>query len=284
MITSHSEVESFLTCSRQHFYGYGLRLTGKTISDALYKGNIGHAALEAYYRAHKAGLSEDDCQMAAYEAIDIEGAKYEVYDKPSLDLDVINLLVDYFKNYSDFHKTIEVLEVELELTVQVTDDYAIPMKCDLIYRRYGKTIAEDHKFSYDFYNPDVMDINPQLPKYFGALKLAGYTEINSVGYNEVRTRSTKDNKINPSEKFRRTPVQLTAHRVKTTMREQIRAAKKIAALRSLPLDDWEDEVLRIANANVCKSCPFKTLCANDLNGYPRDNVIEYGYKVKEKRR
>ena len=216
-------------------------------------------------------------------AASVEGDKYEVFDRSVADIEVIELLGQYFTHYEQFHTEIEVLEVELEETVQITTTYSMPIKVDLIYRRLAKVIAEDHKFSWDFLNPEVMDINPQLPKYFSALHSLGYDEVNSIGYNEVRTRTTKENTADPSLKFRRTPVALSAARVKRTMQEQFRAARRIAAVKEQSLETWEDNTLRVANTVICKTCVFKELCASDLNGYPRDVLLSSMYKKREER-
>jgi hypothetical protein len=236
--------------------------------------------LATYYSLKKGGIEHDECVKQAFQTIIDNAQTMVAYNAEVTRIKLVQLLIDYFELYRDCDW--EILEVEKEFKVEVSDDLTMPVVVDLIVRVPGKGIhVVDHKFSYDLYNPDVMDINPQLPKYVAALRLSGIAVQGAI-YNEIRYREFKDPKP-PSQLMRRTPITLTSKRVTTTVAEQIKAAKRIDYLRSLPQEEWEDKILRVANSNVCKSCPFTNICINDLNGYPRQALLEHGYKKRVRR-
>lgn len=279
--TSHSEVESFLLCERRHYYSYGLEIQSLKQSEALLRGIIGHEALANYYRAIKAGESKEDAARTAYRTVTDVADGYDAYDMDKVVVNLLMLLKQYFKTYAD--DDFEVIDVEKEYKVPVGDDFYIIMYVDLILRIPGQGIVFwDHKFSYNFFNPDSIDLLPQLPKYLGVARMAGEA-INGVGYNELRYFETKENKADSSKKFKRTQVQLTTERVVRTMREQVMAARQIRTFKDGSIEDWEQNVLRVANDKVCSMCPFKQICAVDLNGQDNTLVLEYNYKKKERR-
>jgi hypothetical protein len=276
--TSHSEVESYLKCERNHYYGYGLKLKGKRISDALARGIAGHAALAAYYGYLKTGTDLKEAKSLAFQSIYQTFTDMEVYDRAALQLEVCMLIDDYITNYGDRDLTLEVLEVEKEFQIPVGDNFFIKMIVDMIVRMpNGAGIAVwDHKFVYDFYAPDTEDLNPQLPKYLGALRSEGWN-VTKAYYNEVRYRKTSGTVSDPSSKFKLTPVDISTERVIRTFQEQIIAARRIRALRSLPIDVWEQRVLRVANQMTCRSCSFKDICIEDLNGISNVLSLEFNY-------
>src|SRR6478735_3607808 len=75
---SHSEVASYLTCRRQHHYGYVMELKPKRTADALALGSAGHKVLEAFYKKiievggttnrRQQRRAFDEALSAAYEA------------------------------------------------------------------------------------------------------------------------------------------------------------------------------------------------------------------------
>lgn len=274
---SHSEVESYLVCSRKHYYAYGLKIESRKVSPQVFKGLLGHKGLEAYYKAIQEGLNDRKAEAKAYLAIRVEAEKYDTFDKGTIVVETIELVADYIEYYNPLENGWEILEVELELDVEVVTGYIMPAKIDLIVRIPGRGIvAIDHKFVYDFMNDRLTGILPQLPKYLLACRASGLT-INEIDYSEIRTRK------NAQEKFRRSPVKINSKRLMRTIKEQIRAAKRIQQLKELPLEKWEEVTLRVGNSNICKSCPFTLICETDLREDPHDYLIETEYKAKERR-
>ena len=270
---SHSETEQFAACERRHYYSYGLQITGKGTSDALALGIAGHEGLATYYLALQEGTPEDDAVDLALEAAWVELRKYEVFDPDKLKLKLGLLLGHYFDHYAN--EQIKVLEVEVIQTIQLTQEFAMPVKLDLIAElpHYGVTLI-DHKFSHDFFDVDKADLSPQLPRYYATLQARGI-HVDTIMYNQLRTRDTKDNNADPGLKFERTPVYLNGARLARTMREQIQIAKRISFLKKLPLEEWEGQIVR--NSMHCQMCPFKDLCAEDLNGGDDSQIIVEAY-------
>ena len=279
--SSHSEIESFALCERRHFYNYGMGLTGTTVSESLYRGQCGHAGLAGYYTALQNGLHPDDAYEAGFKAAEKTGEEMETYNKTDLNAEVELLLAEYFDHYEDIDAGIEVLAVEHNVRVPTSNGNTITVVVDLIKREPGVGIVlVDHKFTYEFFNPESIDLNPQLVKYMAALRMENIP-VARLEYNEIRTRKTKDNQIDPSKKFMRTPFKPTKARIKNTMREHFIMADRIIELRESGLEAWEDSITRVANKMVCQSCPFKDICINDLNEWGRENLLLHDYKVRE---
>jgi hypothetical protein len=197
---------------------------------------------------------------------------------------VKELLDRYFVRYQIEDEAMEILEVEKTYEVQVGDDFYMKIIVDLVARIPGIGIAVmDHKFVYDFYNASVVDLAPQLPKYLAVVNSVGINAEHAF-YNEIRYRTTQENKAQPYLRFSRPKVTITPTRIKTTMEEQLRAAKKVQYLRSLGLEEWEKRVLRAANSMICDRCPFQNICALDLNGQDTTLAIEYDYVRRDKDR
>jgi hypothetical protein len=249
------------------------------VSDALVRGNVGHLALATYYLALQRGAPKREAMLAGLKVIRQEVELYEPFDPEKMTADIRYILGEYWNNYDD--TDLEILYVEAEQTVRLTDDFEMPLKVDLIARvpGYG-VIAFDHKFVRNFYDVDALDLSPQLPKYYACLDALNI-HVDGIWYNECRTWFTKDNKADTSLMFRRTPVSMSPKKVVTIMSEQIRAAQRIGRLKALPLDEWEKRVLR--NPQACKMCSFTLLCAADLDGQDSELVKSSFYEERSYR-
>lgn len=279
--TSHSEVESFLTCERRHYYSYGLKLDSMKMSQALYRGIVGHEILATYYRARKEGIPHTSAVAEAFAQLIVADRTNTTHEQDICRLELAGLLTKYFKEYADCDW--EILEVEKEIKTTLPDNTVMTFIIDLIVRIPGEGVAAiDHKFTYDFYNPDIVDLSPQLPKYLAGLLQEGYV-VHKAMYNEIRYRVTADNRKNPEALFRRTHVEISRERIHNTMREQILTARRTSKYKQMSLEEWEKRVLRTANGMVCKMCPFTQICVSDLNGQPTDILMGTFYKPKQRR-
>lgn len=276
--TSHSEVELFTKCERAHYYRYGMGITGSKVSEALARGIAGHAALADYYTNLKNGMEYADRVSSALDVVVDEIDTSETFSADVLMSELVTLLMAYFARWRARDEALEVLDVEKEFLVPVGDNFFLKMYIDLIVRMPGVGLAVwDHKFMKDFYNPDIVDLNPQLPKYLGALTAAGY-DIRRAYYNEIRYRTTKANEADSDQRFRLTSIDITRERIINTMAEQIKAARRIRALRNAGIEVWEQKVLRAANSFICSNCAFKEICALDLNNKDTTLAVQYQYK------
>lgn len=281
MSASHSEIETYTECERKHYYRYGKKLESKDDSDTLVRGNVVHEVLSRYYLGIKLGLSHYEAMESALPYIDMSLNQYNIYDPDAMRLEVLNLLYWYWETYKDNPDKWKILEVEVEYKVKLTDDFTLPVKIDLIVEEPGRGIGiVDHKVCWDFYSVDKIDMSPQLPRYLAAALEMGF-KIDFLMYNELRRRETKDNKANPSERFRRTPVPITTEKVVTIMHEHLVAASRISTLRQGDLETWEYLVLR--NPAACQYCNFKDLCDADMNKRDAQLTEQSFYKERRKR-
>lgn len=270
--TSYSEVQSYLTCERRHYYGYGLKLRGKNVSDALERGTIIHAALAVYYLARRDGMDHTSATILAYQNLNELASTSPAYDPMSLGIECMKLLSEYFAFYGD--EDMEVLEVETEYLIPITDDFSLQVRVDLIKRQAGQVIAVDHKVIYNFYSAKKVGIAAQLPLYLAGLRTAGM-KVDGLEYNQIRHRG------NATERFQRQPIKITPQRVVRTLEEHLRASNRIASLRAKGLDEWQKVILR--NEKECDNCPFTLLCEAELNGEDTRGIIAYEYEPKTRR-
>lgn len=272
---SHSEIESFLLCQRRHYYSYGLKLRSKRPSKALIRGIIGHSALDAYYKMIKAGnCTAEDVKTAIVKSCTETSEEYE--DSDDVAMEVIKLLRQYVEANFEKEKEFDIIATEEAFKLNIDDEFYISMVIDLIYRGWEGVTIRDHKFVYDFYSPTQVSILPQLPIYTYALKREGY-QIDKAEYNQIRYRVTKGNEDNPDAKFQIESVELNMNRLKTTMREYLMAARRIKELKEMPLEEWEQSITRAYSSVVCDRCPFRELCALDLNGGDTESFIDMRY-------
>lgn len=289
---SHSEVDSYLLCRRKHYYGYGMSIQRMSESHSLAMGTAGHRILETFYKAIGTGESVEtqlksfDFALGKakdeYKAIVDEGFE-EDPKKARLEDILFNEGIGYFAQEPFVKHNYEILAVEADFNLLYDEesDSHYPFVVDLIVRDPdGKMVVVDHKFVYDFYTVEASDMQPQIPKYIGALRALGY-DISHGAYNMCRTRKIKE----PTAEQMHHLMLLKPNpaRVKTTFLEQIHVADEVQALKSLPLEKQEERAFRVANKMVCQSCSFRDLCSTELIGGNVELMLRTEYKVRERR-
>jgi len=283
--SSHSETDSFRRCQRAHFYSKGLQIQGTKMSDALFRGIVGHNALAYYYQALKEGKTHQVAvDYALKDGLNDIFRQHDDLDqvvaiRPGLKL----LLQQYFDTFENEADTIRVIAVEEPYRVEVADDYELKFVIDIIVSVPGSGIEVwDHKFVYNFYNPAALDLSPQLPMYLAGARILGYP-VARARYNQLRYYETKENRGRPALKFRRQEVPITDQRVLTTMEEQVAVGERIAELKAMGVEKWEQNIVRAANGQICDRCSFSRICAGDLNGDDRRLYIGHDYRRKPPR-
>jgi len=269
MSASHSQIDTFAECERKHFYRYAKKLESKTDNDSLVRGNVVHKVLAEYYLMRKLGHDHQESMEHAVPFIQTTLDEYHPFDPYEMKLNIVNLLFWYWQTYAADNDW-KIIQVEIEYKVPLIPDvFELPVVIDLIVEDKVRGLGiVDHKTCYDFFNVDKVDMDPQLPRYVAAVLELGM-KPDFIMFNELRYRDTKENKADPTGRFRRTPVPLTSNRVVTVMREHLMAARRIEQLKNMGNEEWEQHVIR--NYAACRSCNFKDLCDADLNG--RDTVI-----------
>lgn len=207
--TSHSEVESFLLCTRKWYYGYARRLKRITESQSLASGSAGHKVLEAFYaRILEAGDTLGEQQAVWGDALEAARATYDQLvvdgftDGDGKRWPLAYILFDwYFENEPFVRNGWRVMAVEKKFSLKYDEemDYKLPFVVDLIARDpEGKTVVIDHKFVWDFYTYEQSELQPQIPKYIGALRALNY-KIDYGYYNMIRTRKVMGSKMLKAE-------------------------------------------------------------------------------------
>ena len=144
----------------------------------------------------------------------------------------------------------------------------------------GRIVVIDHKFVYDFYTPEQTDLQPQIPKYIGALRALEY-DVAYGAYNMLRTRKVKTPTADGNNYFM--ILKPNAERVLNTFMEQLGVAAEIQALKELSLDDQNKRAYRTANKMVCQSCSFRDICSTELVGGNVELMKKTEYKIRERR-
>lgn len=290
---SHSEVDSYLLCRRKHYYGYGLSLERITQSNSLATGIAGHKILEVFYKyILDHGITAEEQQEVKQEAFDAALKAYEdIVENGYEDADRRATLHDllfnedygYFANEFFVNRGWRVLGVESEFNLLYDDDTqaSYPFVVDLIVQDPdGNYAVIDHKFVYDFYTPEQTDLQPQIPKYIGALRALGH-EVSYGAYNMLRTRKLKQ--PTPESTNYLMLLKPNNDRIVNTFMEQLGVAAEIQALKELPLEEQDKRAYRTANKMVCQSCSFRDLCSTELMGGNVELMKKTEYKIRERR-
>ena len=286
---SNSEASAWLACQRRYFYQYGPEpLYPKTYSEPLTRGIIGHDALEQYYTALQNGAT-------SYEALQISRSKLFSYiDHPTIipetqtiiyDLDI--LLQQYVEQTDDSNWIIR--SVEKMANLPLTSRYEYVLRLDLLVeeRTSGKIILVDHKFVYNFWSMDEIDMSPQIPKYVATLRAQG-VEIDHFLLNQLRYRKLKSG----VHEFKRSPVYPSQAKLRNAIKEQIAVSEQIANFRELTPEAQFLTALPVRQMyGACKGCLVRDLCLSEYGGaditiakelnYQKYDPFGYGYNKVE---
>jgi hypothetical protein len=278
---SNSEVFAWNKCQRYYYYSFDLNLTPIRPANALARGIVGHSALEQYYK-----------WLQEYPG-DFEGAKQYGFHVLLRAMDQANMfdenmlieLRNVLGHYFEYAKTDgwKILAVERRFDWQITDDIAYTLRLDLAIRDPkwgGEVVIVDHKFVYNFWSQDDIDLNPQLPKYMGGI-VANGLKVDRVMVNQIRYRVRQSRPYEHHEMFKRDYDKPTPTTIKNLMREQVVISRRIQEWRQLPLEERNSRAVGVRNNLICKNCSFANLCITDLKGGYIDGVIETEYQQND---
>jgi CRISPR/Cas system-associated exonuclease Cas4 (RecB family) len=278
---SHSEVDSYLLCRRKHYYGYTKSLQRVQESAALAMGSAGHKVLEVFYTAIIRGDSFDE---ALIEAKEIADTLREQVSIPANRANIFDTLFDlYFPNEPLVKEGWEILAVEKQFNLEYDPETQAqyPFVVDVIAKSpEGKVVVIDHKFVYDFYNYEASIMQPQIPKYIGALRALNY-KIDHGAYNMIRTRKLKESTAEGMLSW--LDVKPEPARVQQVFKEQIAVASDIMAIKAMSPEMQDAHAYRVANKMVCQSCSFLDICRTELSGGNSKLMIETEYKIRERK-
>lgn len=278
MLISNSEVSTFQTCERQHYYAFREALKpGGGHSKALTRGIVGHEAFEAYYASKMHGERHDDCVGFALEVLDNNINKYPDYNKELTQLKPILI------RYADFYKLEpwKILEVESNHSMLLdnsTVEYGL--RLDLLAevtsgRDKGQIIIVDHKFVYDFFNDREKQMNTQLVKYIRTLRQNGIPVRKGI-LNQIRYRQMKS--TDPNMMFRRDSIVTTDKESARFFEEFNKVAAKITVLTEVDKDVHKRLSVMHIDKMTCSSCAFQPLCKLWLQGLDEEPTKKMLYK------
>lgn len=265
IIISISQADSFNTCERKWMFGYVFEKQSDRMSRSLSIGVIGHEILAAYYKARKDGLSEFDAMQEGMKKLSTYFTEGKV--DPEV-LGMVHGLVSRYVEQVDHLGNLEILEVEEDFFIPVNEQFWYGMRIDLLVKDSRDRVRLiDHKFTYDFYNADALQLNSQMPKYVAGLRFSGYPVVEAY-LNQLRTRFKAHLLSNKSNEdlYQLSPVGITQERLQNGLEHQLIASERIVQRRSLPLELIAKESLPIQNQMICKNCPFKEPCIRMENG------------------
>lgn len=283
---SHSEVESYLTCRRRHYYSYVLKLEKNVSSQGQARGSVGHAVLEAFYREFIGNGIEawDRAMIVAYDTFKKETRWNIVDDDKHLKLKEV--LFDWYFPFEPYvSKGYEVVAVEESYRLMYDEelDLSYSFVVDMVLRDpQGRTLVVDHKFLNDFYTRMAAELQPQIPKYIGALR--GLKHKVAYGeYNMLRTRPLKKSGNTLSDRQQQLTIEASSTRVLRSFQEQADVAEEITLLKTEPIEEIERRAWRVGSDHVCKFCDYRALCIAELNGEPTKLMLSTEYRTKKKR-
>jgi len=244
-------------------------------------GSAGHKILEVFYMNILDGHSFDVALAAAQAEADELRQQVSI---PANRANIFDTLFDiYFPNEPLVKEGWEILAVEKQFNLEYDPDTQAqyPFVVDIIAKSpEGKVVVVDHKFVYDFYNYEASIMQPQIPKYIGALRALNY-KIDHGAYNMIRTRKLKESTADGMIAW--LDVKPEPARVQQVFKEQIAVASDIMAIKSLDEKQQDEHAYRVANKMVCQSCSFLDICRTELSGGNSKLMIQTEYKIRERK-
>lgn len=288
---SNSEAGTWLTCQRKYYYAFDLGIVPKPHIVGFYQkktnkdedekvrtldvGNLGHEILAMYYSLLKQGYSvEQSIKECQNELTKIWFSKQHYTQ--AVVTHTTTILNRYWEFYAiEDDKKYVVVDVEKEYDLSLTEDYNYVFRFDLLLmnRKTEQLGLVDHKFKYDFFTDESINLSGQMPKYLGALRYNGIWP-EWVWLNQIRARSPFQS-WGPKDFFRRSLVAPSNNKVANAMREQIIASQTIVEWRQLPLEVKKATALRSMDSfpRPCDRCPFNLICRMEYDGGNITNVI-----------
>lgn len=278
-IISNTEITSYNGCTKQHYYMYTLGLGPRDLSMPLYRGILGHKALEAYYHSIQAGNSVDASKRFAVDSL--KGELNRLSDEEPWEFEKLaelKRISDRIDVYPEYYRVdnFRVLSVEeVFSTVTPYEDTLFGAIPDLVVEfiageHKGDLAILDHKFVYNFKTAEELKLDAQLPKYKKTLQDNGYP-VHWIVFNQIRTRDMKYKST--ADMFRRSYCRSTVESGKTIWSEQMLTVGDILQ---------EKPPRRSLAPMICKGCWFKDPCTASMDGQPIETMLQALY-VKRKR-
>lgn len=260
---SNSEVATWLRCQRKYYYEFDLNLQPNVQGQALSRGVLLHEILATYYQALKDGGNHSTAMNIGRGVLMQFMGQADQFAIETV-MEVDRLLAGYWAFYNG-NPDWEIIEVEKQYDVPITDDYEFSMRLDLLVkdRKTGDLAIVDHKTTYDFWQPEDVELNGQFPKYIAALRANGIM-VNKVIINQIRTRKIKS--TSPDDLYRHAICKPSQAKLTNAMKEQILASEEISKHRTLSIEVKQNISKRVLSKDICKNCDVRPLCISEFDG------------------
>jgi len=285
MIVSNTEITSYSTCKRAHYYRFIMDLEPKEhiLSKALFRGIVGHRIWEAYYQALKDGYSVDEAKQIGLDKQREEVEKVVAENPEHYDMiQIVMELRTLFDTYTEVYRVDDFKPIEVETVFSTTMrpglDYGLRLDvlAEMTKGEYrGDIVVLDHKFLYNFKTPDEIDMDGQLPKYISTVRASGVV-VTKGRFNMIRYRSLKNNA--PEDLFHREWIKPKKREIEQIWKDQTKVADEIEYMKQLPPAQASEEAVRNMSPYICRSCYFKKLCKLELNGQDITNAVVMDYQ------
>lgn len=277
MLISNSEVRSFQSCQRKHYYSFRERLAPKEgYSVAVTRGVAGHDALAEFYLQKQVGESKEKCLVEAMRVLDGYYVDYpDMWTEFGQLKRVLTRYADYY--WDENWEPIEI-ERQHEMFLDNRTDLSFGMRLDLLVSVKGTLVLVDHKFVYNFFTDKELAMAAQLQKYLHTLNKNGIP-VKTAIVNQIRYRDLKH--PDPSMVFKRSYIHSTEYERERVMNEHKKTAKLIEIYKTLDKDAHFAETHMSLDKNTCGSCAFQPLCKSHLLGNSTDDTKAVLYKPND---
>lgn len=257
---SHSEVETYNTCERKHFYQYAEKLEPLRESRALVVGTLFHEYCEKYFKCVQSLQESGQFSYEEKEKL-VTQISLEFAEKED-DIETFTILKNYLR--LQVLDSFRVMSVEQHFVCEISPGVDLSFKVDLIVQdNSGRFIIVDHKTVQNPFKDYELKIKPQLVLYLVALLKGGYP-VDGVAYSQIKKKPAKTD--TDADIYVYKELEVTEKRKETAQRELVNVAKRIGQRRSNP-EFWEQNTTR--NTGNCTYCIFRDLCSADNMG--KDN-------------
>lgn len=279
MIISNTQITSYNSCTQQHYYMYTLELGPRELSMPLYRGILGHSALETYYSLLQEGLPRDNATEAAWFVIQEELDRIGRDETWNVEkLKEASVIANRIKSYASVYSTepFNIIAVEKQFLAPFTERLQFGFIPDLVVESTagpykGQLGLIDHKFVYNWKTTEELMLDAQLPKYRKGLQLNDYP-VKWIMFNQIRTRDMKYK--TPQDMFRRAYGIANDIASETIWNEQKDTALNIAL--------GEQSPRRALAPMVCKTCFFKEPCMLSMNGQDVSRILEMDFQKRDR--
>lgn len=281
---SNSEVGTWLTCRRKYFYAFDMGIAPKKLFHSntservttLAVGTLGHEILGVYYNSLQLDQGVGQAKQNAIDVLTKMMMDPREYTQATV-VRVSEILNRYWAHHAERDNSLyEVLDVEKEYDLPLTDEFSYVFRFDLLLKRRGTPYIElwDHKFKYDFFTDEAISLSGQMPKYLGALRGNGIFP-KAVKLNQIRARTPSSNWVE-KDYFKRADVQPSNNKITNAIREQVIASQEISEWRDQPFEVKRATALRSMDSfpTPCTRCPFNSICRMEYDGGDISYVVK----------